>query len=388
MDALVLGGGRMGLAIAYDMAKSGADVQLGDVNERCMEKLPVISDMVEFLRIDASDVGQAGEAMRGKDVVISALPYDFNYGMAKMAIGHGANFCDLGGNIDIVERELSLDGKAREAGVAVIPDCGLAPGTTNVIASHLIEKTDASEMHIRVGGLPQKPKPPLGYALVFSVHGLINEYIEKARIIRGGEVAEVESLTGIESISFDRYGFGELEAFYTSGGTSTLPETFRGRIDELDYKTIRYRGHCDKIRFLKDMGFFEGDNRRFTERIMEKALGGAAGGGGEGGGGGASGGNGMAGDVRDVVLARWTAAGGGSGSDTVSMDMVDYYDEKEHISSMMRTTGFPTSIIARMIVNGDIEEKGVMPPERCVPPGKFISELGKRNINIRETESR
>ncbi len=362
MKALVMGGGKMGLAIAYDMARSGADVQVGDVNKDCMKNMPMLSGMAEFVHVDAGDARQVEDAMRGKDVVISALPYDFNYGMAKMAIKCGANFCDLGGNIDIVEKELLLDEKARGAGLAVIPDCGLAPGTTNVLSSYLIEKADAEEMHIRVGGLPQNPEPPLGYAIVFSVHGLVNEYVEKARIIRNGRVEEVDSLTGIESISFDEYGFGELEAFYTSGGTSTLPKTFLGRVKELDYKTIRYRGHCEKIKFLKDMGFFEDDARRFTEKIMERALGGGK-------------------SVRDVVLARLAAIGSAG---NLSIDVVDRYDEKNGISSMMRTTGFPTSIIAQMVVNGDIEAKGAMPPEACVPPEKFIGELKKRGIAVTE----
>lgn len=356
MKALVLGGGKMGRAIAYDLVKSGAEVQIGDVNVEHIRSSYLL-DKADIVKVDANNASEVEQAMKKKDVVVSALPYDFNYKMAKTAIKCNTNFCDLGGNTDVVEKELSLHEVAKKAGVTIIPDCGLAPGMTNVIASYLIKKANAKEMHIRVGGLPQNPEPPLNYALVFSVHGLINEYIEKAKIIKNGKVVEVESLTGLEDISFSE--FEELEAFYTSGGTSTLPETFHGVLNELDYKTIRYKGHCEKIKFLKDMGFFDDRYRQFTEEVMEKALN-------------------KKGD--DMVLARWIA----SGEHSIVADIVDYCDGD--ISAMMRTTGFPTSIIAQMIVNGDIEKRGALPPERCVPPEKFIKELEKRNIIIKERE--
>ena len=353
MKALVLGGGKMGAAIAYDLVRSGAEVQVGDITEHA--HLSHLLEGAEFLKLNANNPHEVEQAMRNKDIVISALPYDFNYEMAKMAIKCNAGFCDLGGNTEVVRKELSLYEDARKAEVTVIPDCGLAPGMTNVIASHLIKKANAREMHIRVGGLPQNPEPPLNYALVFSVHGLVNEYVEEAKIIRKGALEEVESLTGLEEISFP--GFGELEAFYTSGGTSTLPETFYGIVEELDYKTIRYKGHCEKIKFLKDMGFFDSRHRQFTEQILEKAL---------------------SRYKDDVVLARWIA----SGEINIIADMVDYCSEG--ISAMMRTTGFPTSIIAQMIANSTIDEKGALPPERCVPPEKFIEEMKKRNIIIKE----
>jgi len=356
MKALVLGGGKMGRAIAYDLVKSGAEVQIGDVNIEHIRSSHLLEG-VEFMRVDATNAHDVEQAMKKKDVVVSALPYDFNYKMAKMAIKCNTNFCDLGGNMAIVKNELSLHEAAKKAGVTIVPDCGLAPGMTNVIASYLIKKADAREMHIRVGGLPQNPEPPLNYALVFSVHGLVNEYIEKAKIIKDGKVAEVESLTGLEDISFPE--FEGLEAFYTSGGTSTLPETFYGTLDELDYKTIRYKGHCEKIKFLRDMGFFDGGYRQFTEEVIEKALNKK---------------------VDDVVLARWVA----SGERSMVADMVDYCSGD--ISAMMRTTGFPTSIIAQMIVDGSIEKRGALPPEKCVPPEKFIKELGRRNIIIKERE--
>src|SRR5204862_625335 len=131
----------------------------------------------------------------------------------------------LGGDNDVVAAELALHAAARAKGVNVIPGCGLAPGMTAVLVAHAVARFDSvDEIHIRVGGLPLAPKPPLDYQLVFSVEGLINEYVERARVVRDGKVVEIESMTEVEELEFPQ-PFGKMEAFQTSGGTSTLPDT-------------------------------------------------------------------------------------------------------------------------------------------------------------------
>src|ERR671929_171339 len=220
MRVLVLGAGRMGLGAAYDLAHNSEGV----------------------------------ESVRGHDAAISCVTYFHNLSLARAAVEARTNFCDLGGNNTVVDAELALDGEALAAGVNVIPDCGLAPGMVSVLAAHGAARfARLDELHIRVGGLPQNPKPPLDYQIVFSVEGLINEYVERARVIRGGRVVEVDSMTEVERLEFPE-PFGRMEAFQTSGGTSTLPETFLGRVAELDYKTIRYPGHCERFKLLIDLG--------------------------------------------------------------------------------------------------------------------------------------
>src|SRR5256714_10315643 len=146
-----------------------------------------------------------------------------------------------------------------------------------VLAAHVASRfSRLDELHIRVGGLPQNPRPPLDYQIVFSVEGLINEYVERARVIRGGHVVEVESMTEVESLDFPA-PFGRMEAFQTSGGTSTLPETFAGRVRELDYKTIRYPGHCERFKLLIDLGLcasdaVEVDGSRVTPRPLLREM--------------------------------------------------------------------------------------------------------------------
>src|SRR5207247_2395834 len=133
--------------------------------------------------------------------------------------------------------------------VCIVPDCGLAPGMVGFLVALGIEEVGKPKrVKIRVGGLPQRPTGPLKYQVVFSIHGLINEYSHYGTTLRNGKLSKSKSMTGIEKVRFK--GLGELEAFHTSGGSSTMPYTYEGKIRELDYKTLRYPGHCVKFRKL------------------------------------------------------------------------------------------------------------------------------------------
>src|SRR5690349_18382698 len=253
MRMLVLGAGRMGLGAVHDLVQQ-PDVDGVTVADFDLAKAEAIAsrypEKARAAQIDCNDHSAVVELMTGHASAISCVNYWLNEKLARAAIAARTHFCDLGGNNDVVDAELALDAEARTAGINIIPDCGLAPGMVAVLVAHAVQGFETiDEIHIRVGGLPQTPKPPLDYQLVFSVEGLINEYIERARIIRDGRIAEVESMTEVESLEFPP-PFGTMEAFQTSGGTSTLPETFLGRVRELDYKTIRYPGHCAKFKTM------------------------------------------------------------------------------------------------------------------------------------------
>src|SRR5215204_2973733 len=263
MKILVLGAGRMGYGAAFDLVHNSADVESVTVADfdaaRASETAAKIgTSKIAATQIDASIYDDVIELMSGHDSAISCVNYWYNESLSRAAIEVGASFCDLGGNNYVVDSQLALDADAKVAGINIIPDCGLAPGMVSILAMHGAAKFDEiSEIHIRVGGLPQDPQPPLNYQLVFSVEGLINEYVEVARVIRDRKIAEVASMTEIEELSFA--GFPPLEAFQTSGGTSTLPDTFLGKIAELDYKTIRYAGHCEKFKTMIDLGLCSSD---------------------------------------------------------------------------------------------------------------------------------
>jgi len=377
MKVLVLGAGRMGYGAVFDLIKNSPDVETVAVADMDASKAKAVADAVDPARvtpreIDIADYEAARDLMRGHDSVISCVNYWYNVALSKAAIEVGANFCDLGGNNYIVDDQLGLDADAKAAGVSVIPDCGLAPGMVSILAMHGARQFDElREIHIRVGGLPQEPQPPLDYQLVFSVEGLINEYIETARVIRDGEVRQVESMTELEDLTFD--GFPPLEAFQTSGGTSTLPESFLGKIRDLDYKTIRYAGHCDKFRTMIKLGLCSSDEivadfhkvspRKVFGRLLEMHL---------------------PADQPDYVLVRVDFAGVAAGLEKrFRYDIVDKLDPRTGLSAMMRTTAFPASIIAQMMARGEVLERGATPQEKAIDPDKFVAELDRRNIKIR-----
>jgi lysine 6-dehydrogenase len=248
----------MGHGAVFDLVHNSPGVECVTVADSDLAKAEAVAVLVGTSRveprhIDASNTDDVTRLMRGHDSVISCVNYWYNTALSQVAISTGSNFCDLGGNNYIVDEQLAMDAGAKAAGINIIPDCGLAPGMVSILAMHGAKRFDeVYEIHIRVGGLPQDPKPPLNYQLVFSVEGLLNEYVEVARVIRDGKITEVDSMTELESLEFD--GFPQLEAFQTSGGTSTLPDTFLGKIRDLDYKTIRYAGHCDKFKTMIDLG--------------------------------------------------------------------------------------------------------------------------------------
>ncbi len=364
----------MGLGAVHDLASQPdvSEVTVADVDGAKARAiaLRVKHGKVTAVEADISDPSAAVKLMSGHASAISCVNYWHNEKLARAAIEAGTNFCDLGGNNDVVDAELALDADARRAGVNVIPDCGLAPGMVAVLVAHGAERfKNLDEIHIRVGGLPQNPKPPLDYQLVFSVEGLINEYIEPARVIRGGKITTVESMTEIETLEFPA-PFGMMEAFQTSGGTSTLPETFLGKIKELDYKTIRFRGHCEKFKTMIDLGLCSSEAidvdgmrvkpRRVLGDLLVRNL---------------------PADEPDVVLVRVEFKGDGK---TLTYDIIDRQDEKTGLSAMMRTTAFPAAIVALMMARGQTTPKGALPQERCVPPELFMTELAKRNIDVRQ----
>ena len=190
---------------------------------------------------------------------VNALFYEFNERVANAAIDVGVHSVDLGGHIgEVTENVLKLDEQAKEKNVTIIPDLGLAPGMINILVGYGASKLDRVEsIQLYVGGIPVKPEPPLNYTRVFSLEGVIDHYTEPAKIIRDGKLVKVESLSGVEPIYFDQ--FGTLEAFYTSGGTSTLYKTFPN-VKTLEYKTIRYKGHAEKFQLLRELGFFDREN--------------------------------------------------------------------------------------------------------------------------------
>ena len=384
MRYLLLGAGLQGTAIAHDLLRHAEGTTAlvavdsdGDALERLAAR--VGDARLRIAHGYVQDQAFLSPLMRDADVVISAVNYWYNAPLAAQAIEQRAHFLDLGGNNDVVAREFALDARARQLGVAVVPDCGLAPGLAGILGYWLTTRLEkVASLRLRVGGLPLQPRPPMNYKIVFAVEGLINEYVEPAVVIRGGRLDTVPSLTELETITFPE-PFGELEAFQTSGGTSTLPRTLLGRVPELDYKTIRYPGHCAQFRLLRELGLtddrplaFPGGEvspRQMLANRLKHAL-----------------------DLPgpDAVLVLVTAEGWDAAGEArrLAVRIIDRHDEATGLSAMMRMTGFPAAIIARMLAARELDAVGACCQELVVPGDRMAAELKRRGIDLVETASR
>ena len=261
----VLGLGLMGRAICYDLLSFAQNhkvygFELNDTRRKELEKeFSAFKDRFSAKKLslemkpDLTSESLVRELQElDVKVVFGAIDYEYNEYLTKVCISAGCSFVDLGGNPEIVQKQQQLNEQAKKAQVTIIPDLGLAPGMAGIIAASVMQEfSHLQECHIRVGGLPQEPKTILNYQQVFSIRGLTNEYLEDAIVIRDSKIATVESLTEIEELDFPK-PWGKLEAFQTSGGTSNLPRIYEGKINELTYKTIRFPGHCQFFKFLKD----------------------------------------------------------------------------------------------------------------------------------------
>ncbi|MFW6192855.1 MAG: saccharopine dehydrogenase family protein [Gemmatimonadota bacterium] len=255
MRFLILGGGLQGSACAYDLLRQDDvdGVTIADLVHRDVDFLPDDDDRLIRRTVDFTDEPAVRDLMEANDVALSAAPYYLNADLARWAVASGCDYSDLGGNTEIVFEQLDLGPAAEEAGCTLIPDVGLAPGLVNVLAVEGARRLDeAEEVMMYVGGLPQRPHPPLDYQVVYSLEGTLDYYTTPSWIVRNGERLQVEALSEVEQLEFE--GLGTLEAFHTGGGASTLPWHYEGEVDRLAYKTLRYPGHADLMRSIRELG--------------------------------------------------------------------------------------------------------------------------------------
>jgi len=383
---VILGAGRQGTACAYDLALFGEAerIVLADANpdfsqksaERLRRLLPSSNTTrIEAVEISVQNHSDLMKVLRDASAVMSAVPYYYNPRIALAAIDAAVPMCDLGGDIEAVLEVQRLSGAAKAAGIAIVPDCGLAPGMNNILAVYGMERLDETvSVQIRCGGLPQIPRPPLAYRVVFNLDGMLNNYFGKAYVLRNAKVTEIETFSGLEKIRFPK-PLGACEAFVTAGATSSCPWTFEGRLQSYDYKTVRYAGHYEKIKLLRDLGLL--DLRPVSVKgtsvaprdLFVKVVGDRI----------------AFPEDRDLVVLRVICRGRKNRRPAeVVLDMLEYHDPATGFSAMERTTGFSTGIVAAMLARGEIREKGVVPLETAIPAGPFVKELGRRGMAVRE----
>lgn len=383
MRMLVLGAGLQGSACAYDLLQNDAitEVRLAD---RTVENLPkflqpyIGGERLKLITLDVKDASAVASAMAGVKAVMCALPYYFNLPMSEAAIAAGAHFCDLGGNTEIVQQQKALNAQAAAKGITIVPDCGLAPGMVNILAQLGIDRLDTTEsVRIYVGGLPQNPTGPLKYQIVYSIEGVLDYYTTLSWIVRDGKRVQVTALSEIEPVQFDA-PVGELEAFHTAGGLSTMAHRYEGKIPEMEYKTLRYPGHAKIMEAIRELGLIDDkpvDVRgtqvaprdvaiaQMQPRLFKK-------------------------ESPDLVALRVVVKGIKGGKPQAhTFELVDRMDVAHGISAMMRTTGYSLSITGQLQALGGVTPSGVHTPDECMPGDRYVTELGKRGILIRQTVS-
>ena len=378
----VVGTGRQGMAAAYDLGKFGeadeiilADRDAGGARGAASRINRLLGrDVARGVGVDAADLSAVKSLLKGVDAFISGVHYPLNPGLTEVAIEVGAHMCDFGGNTGVVKQQLARDADATRAHITIVPDCGMGPGLNVSLGSYAMSLLDTPrEVLIWDGGLPQNPEPPWNYAMTFNIGGLTNEYYGNAYFLKGGKVTEVPCLAGYEILDFGP-PLGKLEAFVTSGGLSTSPWTFEGKLDRLENKTLRYPGHWAQIKAFSDLGLLEMEPisiggcavspRDVLHTLFEPQI--------------------KKPEVRDVCLMRVVGRGKKAGRETkVTVDLTDRYDEATGFTAMQRLTGWHASIVAILAAHGSLRQ-GVVSVE-LVPGKTIVDEVRRRGISVRET---
>lgn len=341
-NILLLGAGTIGRMIATLLTKSGDyRVRVGDTDAAALERLQTKLG-VETIHVDATDETQLAVAMGGQAAVLSALTFLLNPRVARAALAAGISYFDLTEDVETTRVVRTLAGAAR-SGQIFMPQCGLAPGFVGIVANHLAQKFEQLDsLLLRVGALPEFPTNSLKYNLTWSTDGLINEYCNPCDVIHQGQREDVWPLEGLEHLSIDGV---EYEAFSTSGGLGTLCETFENRVRELNYKTVRYVGHRDRMLFLLDELRLR-DRRVLLKEILENAL---------------------PRTLQDVVIVFCTATGQRDGQMVQLWDARKIYHQRhgdEVWSAIQITTAAAICAVLDLHVHGQLPNTGFVKQEQ------------------------
>ncbi|MEI6667703.1 MAG: saccharopine dehydrogenase C-terminal domain-containing protein [Acidobacteriota bacterium] len=372
----VVGAGRQGVAAAYDLATLGdaASVLMVDANlDAATAAATTLNGLigrpiVRAARCDATDLAALRAVLGGTDAILSAAHYNVNLGLTEVAVSLKAHLCDLGGHTGVVRQQHAFDAEAKQAGVTIAPDCGMGPGLNVSLGAYVMEQLDRTrEVLIWDGGLPQDPHPPWNYVSTFAMSGLTNEYAGSAYFLRHGEVTEVPCFADREELEFAP-PVGRLEAFVTSGGLSTSPWTWKGTLERLENKTLRYLGHCAAFTAFDQLGLLGLDPidaagttivpRDVLHALLEPRIGarGAV--------------------VRDICIMRVKGIGDRGGQPTeVTVELIDRYDERTGFTAMQRLTGWHAAIVLGLAARGQLP-RGVRSVESIA--GSLIVAEGKK----------
>ncbi|MEM3637382.1 MAG: saccharopine dehydrogenase C-terminal domain-containing protein [Conexivisphaerales archaeon] len=384
MIVTVLGAGMMGSEIALDLASKTYVDQLAVVDNshprlqllhaKAKERLRDNHSKISTYVIDIVNEKDALQRLlRRSDAAVGALPHSVARFGVENAVEAEVDYVDLIYSWSLQEQSEQLNKQAKRRGIAIIPACGLAPGLSNILAKRAVEEVggEAEELTIYVGGIPQRPEPPLEYKVVFSAESVLEEYTRDALVVRKGERVLLPALSEVEEVCFSSLPNYKFEAFVTDG-LSTLPLTTRAM--NMTEKTVRWPGHSAKIRLLAQLGLLSEETlaidggiivtpRKLLERLFMLKLS-------------------MTEHDRDMTLLKVTAK---SDKTSASYEMIDRYDEVTKTTSMARTTGYPCSIVVQFLLERKLTEKGFLPPEEAVSRElfqDFLNRLKEKGIEV------
>lgn len=328
MSILILGAGNVGEAIAFDLSKDH-EVVLGDADP---ERLKELDEKYGTVNLDATSEADVKKEVREHDLIICALPGKFGYDAVRWVIETGKDIVDVS---FMPEDPFELDDLAKENNVSAIVDAGFGPGMSNLFMGYITDHFDKiTDAMIKIGGLPTDPVPPLFYKVTWSPDDLIEEYTRDARMKRDGKIVNLEPLEAINTVRIKEF---EFEEFY-SDGLRTLLDTIPA--DDLEETTLRWPGHLEKMKVLKELGFFKEKNRQHTLNMVAPY---------------------MDFESDDFCIMTVECKGVKDGEyGSVEFYFYDVADEK--FSSMSRSTGFATASFARLFMDKDIDT-GIIPPE-------------------------
>lgn len=378
MKVAIIGAGKIGAALTRFFCNDD-DVSTVILCDRNGQSLNEIETNLNSSKLRTHRVGIEKEwsittLIRGFDFLVSALPPEYNVKLTKLALDIGINYIDLGSTDETLKEQLSYNELAKERNVCIVPNSGFAPGLVNILALHGFEAFDEVEsIKIRAAGLPLEPKPPLNFHLSFSPRALINEYSNDALILENKNIKKVKALEGYEKISFDTITeLTDLEAFYTSGQITSLVRMLEGKVDSLDFKTIRYNGHRDIIRSLFMMGFAEENiihvkiNLTYRDLLIRQLS------------------KSLSDEDNDIALVKILVKGKRDGNSYCrKYEMACTYDDDINMSALLKCAALPTLLTSKLIFQGKHKNScGVFPPEKVVPKTDFIDMMKDKDFKI------
>ncbi|MFZ3577225.1 saccharopine dehydrogenase family protein [Virgibacillus sp. DJP39] len=376
MEVVVLGTGMIGTTVVRELVKYENITKVTAVDgfsesiTRCLaiaDNDKVVGKLTNLQREE-----DIVEVLKNADVAIACLPHSLSLPAIHAAIAAKCSLVDLVGSK--FEEKMELDGLAKEAGIVVVPGCGVAPGITNFLAAQGIELLDETDEAVMIcGGIPRHPLPPLWYQVVFRLESVMGLYTRPAKAVENGELITLPALSGLETMNFPS-PVGECEVVITDAHSTAY--TLKDKVKKLYEKTVRYSGHWSKMSVLAELGFFEEEAieidgklvspRKVTEKVLEPKLRGDS--------------------NEDITVLRVVTKGKKDGQNiTHTWEMIDFYDHNRNITSMAKTTAIPAMLLATWILNKKVTETGIVPVENIIVGDRFnpfIEELSKNGIEI------